>query len=108
MDINEFQQWLKEFCKENGWSEINIFMSIGLLAEGTGTLASAIKGLETMEEWPDTNGFAYREDKELLMDGLGDMLGNLSFIASQYDIDLDKVLQRHQQKVAQRYTTLNN
>ncbi|MGM9949876.1 MAG: hypothetical protein ACI33P_07100 [Lysinibacillus sp.] len=108
MDINQFQQWLKEFGEENGWSQESIFMSIGLLAEGTGTLAVAIKELETMEDWPLINSISHEENKQLLTEGLGEMLGNLSFIASQYDIDLNEVLLGHQKKLTERYRTLNN
>lgn len=108
MDINKFQQWLKEFGEENGWSHVNIFMSIALLAEGMGTSTSAIRNLETMEDWPITNSIAYKENKHLLTEGLGDMLGNISFIASQYDIDLDEVLLSYQKKLAKTSRTLNN
>ena len=108
MDINVFQQWLKEFSEENGRSQANIFMSIGLLAEETGTVASAIKGLESPEDWLGINSMAQKENKQLLMEGLGEMLGNISSIASHYDIDLNEVLLKHQKKLTAIHTTMNN
>ena len=108
MDISKFQQWLKEYGEANGWSHDNIFMSIGLLAEGTGMMASAIKELETTGNWPCPNSTTYKENTQLLTEGVGDMLGNISFIASQYNIDLGEVLLRHQKRLTETSRTLNN
>lgn len=36
MDIIEFQQWVKEYYKNRNWSDLDIFVRIGFLAEETG------------------------------------------------------------------------
>lgn len=38
MDVTEFQQWVKDYYDSRGWSELDIFIRIGFLAEETGDL----------------------------------------------------------------------
>lgn len=36
MNLHTFQNWVKEHYKERGWSDLDIFIRIGFLAEETG------------------------------------------------------------------------
>ena len=46
MNVTEFQQWVKDYYKMRGWSDLDIFIRIGFLAEETGEVARAIRALE--------------------------------------------------------------
>ncbi|SMF64916.1 NTP pyrophosphatase, house-cleaning of non-canonical NTPs [Paenibacillus uliginis N3/975] len=104
MDVNQFQQWVKEYYESRGWSELDIFIRIGFLAEETGEVARAIRALEIGRDRPDEDNGTYLEHKQELVEELGDVLGNLIVIANKYDINLEDVFQSHQQKLFQRYS----
>ncbi|MGM1045596.1 MAG: MazG nucleotide pyrophosphohydrolase domain-containing protein [Bacillota bacterium] len=104
MDVNQFQQWVKEYYESRGWSELDIFIRIGFLAEETGEVARAIRALEIGRDRPDEDSGTYLEHKQELVEELGDVLGNLIVIANKYDINLEDIFQSHQQKLFQRYS----
>ncbi|MBA9088311.1 NTP pyrophosphatase (non-canonical NTP hydrolase) [Fontibacillus solani] len=104
MDINEFQQWVKQYYDERNWSGLDIFIRIGFLAEETGEVARAIRALEIGRDRPDEAAGTYEENKENLTEELGDVLGNLIVIANKYDISLTEVFEAHQRKLAGRYS----
>ncbi|MBD3922290.1 MazG-like family protein [Paenibacillus sp. PR3] len=105
MNINEFQQWVKDYYAQRKWSDLNIFIRIGFLAEETGEVARAIRALEIGRDRPDEVDGTYEENKVQLVEELGDVLGNLIVIANQYDISLEEILDAHKEKLAARYSS---
>lgn len=103
MKINEFQKWIKEYYDTRGWSELNIFTRIGFLAEETGEVARAIRALEIGRDRPDEKVQSYEENKQELIEELGDVLGNIIVIANKYDISLEEIFNAHQDKLMKRY-----
>ncbi|GGF22994.1 hypothetical protein GCM10010954_22270 [Halobacillus andaensis] len=103
MDVTEFQQWIKEYYENRGWSELDIFIRIGFLAEETGEVARAIRSLEIGRDRPDEKDESYAKNKQELTEELGDVLGNLIIIANKYDIPLEEVFQSHKEKLSKRY-----
>lgn len=103
MDVTEFQQWVKEYYASRGWSDLDIFIRIGFLAEETGEVARAIRALEIGRDRPDEETESYKSNKTALMEELGDVLGNVIVIANKYNISLEQVFQLHQEKLSKRY-----
>lgn len=104
MNVTEFQQWVKEYYESRGWSELDIFIRIGFLAEETGEVARAIRALEIGRDRPDELNGTYEENKQELTEELGDVLGNLIVIANKYNIPLEEVFQLHKKKLSERYS----
>ena len=104
MDVTEFQQWVKDYYDSRGWSELDIFIRIGFLAEETGEVARAIRALEIGRDRPDEVDGSYEENKQELTEELGDVLGNIIVIANKYDIPLEEVFHAHKQKLSERYS----
>lgn len=105
MDIIEFQQWVKQHYKDRGWSDLDIFVRIGFLAEETGEVARAIRALEIGRDRPDEIGGTFEENRQELIEELGDVLGNLMIIANKYDISLEEIFLSHQAKLKGRYSS---
>lgn len=105
MNINEFQQWVKEYYQQRKWSDLDIFVRIGFLAEETGEVARAIRALEIGRDRPDEVEGSYQENKSDLTEELGDVLGNLIVIANRYDISFEDILKTHKQKLVARYSS---
>lgn len=103
MEIDKFQQWVKHYYDQRGWSDLDIFVRIGFLAEETGEVARAIRALEIGRDRPDELIGTYEENKQELVEELGDVLGNLIVIANKYDISLAHIFQSHQNKLSKRY-----
>ncbi|WP_077296476.1 MazG nucleotide pyrophosphohydrolase domain-containing protein [Virgibacillus pantothenticus] len=104
MDVTEFQQWVKQYYKNRGWADLDIFVRIGFLAEETGEVARAIRALEIGRDRPDEAESTFEENKQALTEELGDVLGNVIVIANKYDISLEEVFQLHKSKLAKRYS----
>lgn len=105
MNVTEFQQWVKDYYKMRGWSDLDIFIRIGFLAEETGEVARAIRALEIGRDRPDEVTGTWEENKKELTEELGDVLGNLIVIANKYDISLEEIFSSHKEKLAERYST---
>ncbi len=105
MNVTEFQQWVKDYYKMRGWSDLDIFIRIGFLAEETGEVARAIRALEIGRDRPDEVAGTWEENKKELTEELGDVLGNLIVIANKYDISLEEIFSSHKEKLAERYST---
>jgi NTP pyrophosphatase (non-canonical NTP hydrolase) len=105
MNVTEFQQWVKDYYKMRGWSDLDIFIRIGFLAEETGEVARAIRALEIGRDRPDEVTGTLEENKKELTEELGDVLGNLIVIANNYDISLEEIFSSHKEKLAERYST---
>lgn len=103
MDITSFQQWVNKYYKDRGWSELDIFMRIGFLAEETGEVARAIRALEIGRDRPDEDKDSFINHRKALIEELGDVLGNVIVIANKYNITLDEVFDSHREKLSKRY-----
>lgn len=90
--------------REGKWSDLDIFVRIGFLAEETGEVARAIRALEIGRDRPDESAGTFQENKIELTEELGDVLGNLIVIANKYDISLEDILISHKQKLQARYS----
>jgi len=104
MKVTEFQQFVKDYYESRGWSDLDIFIRIGFLAEETGEVARAIRALEIGRDRPDEISTTYEENKQELTEELGDVLGNLIVIANKYDIPLEEVFNSHKKKLSERYS----
>lgn len=107
MDITKFQSWIKKYYQERGWSDLDIFIRIGFLAEETGEVARAIRALEVGRDRPDEKTATSEELKQELVEELGDVLGNIIVIANKYDISLEDIFESHHSKLQKRYTKSN-
>lgn len=76
---------------------------MGFLSEETGELARAIRALEIGRDRPDETDATIEENRRQLTEELGDVLGNISMIASHYDLALEDVFAAHQEKLSRRY-----
>lgn len=103
MEIQAFQEWVKDYYEKRGWSQLDSFIRIGFLAEETGEVARAIRALEIGRNRPDETEVSYAEKKQELTEELGDVLGNIIVLANTYDIALEDVFHAHQQKLEKRY-----
>jgi len=104
MNVTEFQQFVKDYYESRGWSDLDIFIRIGFLAEETGEVARAIRALEIGRDRPDEISTTDEENKQELTEELGDVLGNLIVIANKYDIPLEEVFNSHKKKLSERYS----
>ncbi|MEI3605532.1 MazG-like family protein [Pseudogracilibacillus sp. SE30717A] len=104
MDVTEFQQWVHDYYENRGWSELDIFIRIGFLAEETGEVARAIRALEIGRDRPDEKTESYMKNREALVEELGDVLGNVIVIANKYNISLEEVFNSHKEKLSNRYS----
>lgn len=95
MDVKEFQQWVSDYYEKRGWSELDIFVRIGFLAEETGEVARAIRALEIGRDRPDEIVTSVEQNKANLVEELGDVLGNVIVIANKYNISLEEVFSSH-------------
>ena len=105
MDVTEFQQWVKEYYENRGWSELDIFIRIGFLAEETGEVARAIRALEIGRDRPDEVTGSFLDNRKALVEELGDVLGNVIVIANKYNISLEEVFHSHKEKLSKRYSS---
>src|SRR5690625_2374567 len=104
MDVTEFQQWVNDYYKNRGWSELDIFIRIGFLAEETGEVARAIRALEIGRNRPDEVVETFTNNRRILVEELGDVLGNVIVIANKYNISLEEVFNSHKEKLSKRYS----
>ncbi|MFJ7511788.1 MazG nucleotide pyrophosphohydrolase domain-containing protein [Peribacillus simplex] len=102
-NVTEFQLWVKDYYEARGWSELDIFIRIGFLAEETGEVARAIRSLEIGRDRPDEVIGSFEENIQELTKELGDVLGNLIVIANKYNIPLEEVFHAHRKKLSERY-----
>lgn len=65
----------------------------------------AIRALEIGRDRPDEAEGTYQENKAVLTEELGDVLGNLLVIANRYDISFEEILTTHKQKLEARYSS---
>ena len=104
MDVTEFQKWVNNYYESRGWSELDIFIRIGFLAEETGEVARAIRALEIGRDRPDEGIDSFMNNRKALVEELGDVLGNVMVIANKYNISLEEVFSAHKEKLSKRYS----
>lgn len=104
MDVTEFQKWVNNYYENRGWSELDIFIRIGFLAEETGEVARAIRALEIGRDRPDEVTDSFMNNRKALVEELGDVLGNVIVIANKYNISLEEVFNSHKEKLSKRYS----
>jgi len=104
MDVIEFQKWVNDYYETRGWSELDIFIRIGFLAEETGEVARAIRALEIGRDRPDEINDFFVNNRKALVEELGDVLGNVIVIANKYNISLEEVFLSHKEKLSRRYS----
>ncbi|QTD41867.1 MazG nucleotide pyrophosphohydrolase domain-containing protein [Sporosarcina sp. Te-1] len=104
MNVAEFQKWVSDYYKNRGWSELDIFIRIGFLAEETGEVARAIRALEIGRDRPDEITDTFMNNRKALVEELGDVLGNVIVIANKYNISLEEVFASHKEKLSERYS----
>lgn len=104
MDVTEFQKWVNDYYENRGWSELDIFIRIGFLAEETGEVARAIRALEIGRDRPDEVTDSFMNNRMDLVEELGDVLGNVIVIANKYNISLEEVFNSHKEKLLKRYS----
>lgn len=104
MDVTEFQKWVNDYYENRGWSELDIFIRIGFLAEETGEVARAIRALEIGRDRPDEVTDSFMNNRKDLVEELGDVLGNVIVIANKYNISLEEVFNSHKEKLSKRYS----
>mgnify|MGYP002512077770 CR=1 FL=1 len=103
MEAKEFQKWIAEYYQTRGWTDLDVFVRIGFLAEETGEVARAIRALEIGRDRPDEKSISFSEGKKHLTEELGDVLGNVVIIANKYNIDLGEIFLEHKNKLSNRY-----
>lgn len=103
MQIEQYQQWVRDFYKTQGWYERNPFMRMTYLTEEVGEVACAVRAIEVGRERPDETEASQQRKRENLIEELGDVMDNLFILADKYDISMAEVIQRHQTKFKARY-----
>ncbi len=103
MQIEQYQQWVREFYQNQGWYERNPFMRMTYLAEEVGEVACAVRAIEIGRERPDKTEASQQQKRDNLIEELGDVMDNLFILADKYDISMADVIQRHQTKFEARY-----
>jgi len=103
LNAKEFQKWIDHYYQKRGWSDLDIFIRIGFLAEETGEVARAIRALEIGRDRPDEEAESYDQCRQELTEELGDVLGNVAVIANKYNIDIEEIFSQHKNKLSRRY-----
>ena len=112
MDLNQFQQFVKDYYTKKGWLDLNIFIRIGFLSEETGEVARAIRALEIGRDRADEMVKSYDENIQeaemsvkALMNSI--LVGNsqIRLNNQQAEAITDKVMQDWQ-SIAQQWNKL--
>lgn len=103
MRIQEYQNWIREFYRQQGWYRYNPFIRVNFLSEEVGEIARAVRAIEIGRDRPDETEGSLQEKKACLVEELGDVLDNLFILADKYDISLEEVIEKHKAKFIERY-----
>ncbi|MGX7024550.1 MazG nucleotide pyrophosphohydrolase domain-containing protein [Vagococcus hydrophili] len=104
MTLKKYQKWVSFFYKKRGWYELNPFIRANFLAEETGEVARAIRAIEIGRDRPDERKKSESELIDDLKEELGDVLDNVFILADKYDIQIEDILQSHQEKLEARFS----
>lgn len=108
MNTNEFQKRIKQLYKENGHFDAEHFLSISFLAEKTGEVARIIREIEYESHPLTTTLNNIKTNKKLLSEKLGDILGIVTCIANQQDINLQDLCTEHIEKIEKIHKMMHN
>lgn len=97
------QDWIHQFYKERGWSQYGPFERVGFLMEEVGETARAVRTIEIGRDRPDESLRSSEDQKQELIEELGDVMGNIMILANMYDLTLDQILEAHKHKLMKRY-----
>lgn len=105
MDMNAFQEWVREFYKKREWSQYNSFIRVGFLMEEVGEVARVVRALEIGRDRPDETQLSSAELRQELVEELGDVLANLLILSEKYGIGLSEIAEAHMNKLSERFGT---
>ncbi|QLB15645.1 hypothetical protein A6B39_09365 [Mannheimia granulomatis] len=108
MQIEEYQQWAREFYQQQGWYERNPFIRMTYLTEEIGEVACAVRAIEIGRERPDETEASQQQKRDNLIEELGDVMDNLFILADKYGISMKEVIKLHQTKFETRYLQKNS
>ncbi|WGE48027.1 MazG-like family protein [Actinobacillus equuli] len=103
MQIQDYQNWVREFYQTQGWYRYNPFIRVNFLSEEVGEVARAVRAIEIGRDRPNETEASYQEKRACLIEELGDVLDNLFILADKYDISIEEVIEKHQAKFIKRY-----
>ncbi|HHW7570345.1 TPA: MazG nucleotide pyrophosphohydrolase domain-containing protein [Mannheimia haemolytica] len=107
MQIEQYQQWVRQFYQQQGWYERSPFMRVTYLTEEIGEVAYAVRAIEIGRERPDETEASQQQKRDNLIEELGDVMDNIFVLADKYDISMTEVLELHQAKFEKRYLQKN-
>lgn len=103
MEFNQFQNWVKEFYEQRGWSDYGPFIRMGFMMEEVGEVSRAVRALEIGRDRPDESDRLQQELQQEFIEELGDVLGNVILLANMYNVSLKKIAEVHKEKLLKRY-----
>lgn len=105
MHFHDYQHWVRHFYQQQNWYERDVFLRLAYLMEEVGEVACAVRAIEIGRDRPDETEQHIAKKRDNLIEELGDVIDNLFILADKYQIDLEEVITRHQQKFVRRYGT---
>ncbi|MCY9029294.1 MazG-like family protein [Bacillus inaquosorum] len=108
MQLADAEKWMKEFYEKRGWTEYGPFIRVGFLMEEAGELARpvqarAVRAYEIGRDRPDEKESTRAEQKQELIEEMGDVIGNIAILADMYGVSLEDVMKAHQEKLTKRF-----
>lgn len=95
MNTKEYEKWVIDFYRNRGWYEYDPFVRINYLTEEVGEVSDSVKDLEnTLDKNPENNE-EISNQKDKLLNELGDVLDNIIILADKYDMTLEDVIDKH-------------
>ncbi|WP_416334408.1 MazG nucleotide pyrophosphohydrolase domain-containing protein [Anaerococcus sp. DFU013_CI05] len=103
MNIEEFQNWNKEFYNKRSWDEYNSFIRMNFLCEEVGELSQAIRKYEIGRDRPDEEEKSRSENMQGIKEEIGDVIDNITVLINKYDLSLEEILENHIKKIESRF-----
>ncbi|MFD2617299.1 MazG nucleotide pyrophosphohydrolase domain-containing protein [Terrilactibacillus laevilacticus] len=103
MEITDVQKWIEDFYQKRGWLEYSPFIRLGFLMEEVGEVARAVRAYEIGRDHPNDELQNKEEWRQELIEELGDVIGNLTLLASLYGITLEDIVESHKKKLTDRF-----
>lgn len=103
MTLDEHQQWLHDFYAQRGWDAYSPFVGLNFMVEEVGELARAVRTIEIGRDHPGEKAPTTTEQRANLEEELADVLDQILFCCSKYDIDASRLLQASEDKLTKRF-----